>query len=229
MAHLAQAHLALARRRLRLQDLAGRRCTRCWPSCRAPPIPALLVGSETADDAAVYRVSRRPGDRLDGRLLHPDRRRPVRLRPDRRDQRAVRRLRDGRAADHGAEPRRVLARRSSAARCCATILRGGSDVGGRGRRRGRRRALDRRPRAEVRDGGHRHGAPGPRCCATRPRAPATSCGCRSRSAAAWPPRRRSAGWRPAELIARDRRGDDDAERATRAARRWRRARRRPPT
>ena len=45
---------------------------------------------------------RRAGADRDHRLLHADRRRPVRLRPHRRDQRDQRRLRHGRQADHGA-------------------------------------------------------------------------------------------------------------------------------
>ena len=54
----------------------------------------------------------RPGARADGRLLHAHRGRPVRLRPDRRGQRAVGHLRDGRAAADGPRdcrlPRRLL-------------------------------------------------------------------------------------------------------------------------
>ena len=47
-------------------------------------------------------AQRRAGADRHHRLLHADRRRPVRLRPHRRDQRDQRRLRDGRQADHGA-------------------------------------------------------------------------------------------------------------------------------
>ena len=52
------------------------------------------------------------GARADRRLLHADRRRPVRLRTDRRGQRAERRLRDGRRAAHGARDRRAAQGRS---------------------------------------------------------------------------------------------------------------------
>jgi selenide,water dikinase len=37
----------------------------------------LLVGTETADDAAVYRLNDEAGARRDHRFLHPDRRRSV--------------------------------------------------------------------------------------------------------------------------------------------------------
>ena len=76
-------------------------------------------------------AQRRAGADRDHRLLHADRRRPVRLRPHRRDQCDLRRLRDGRAADHGAgagrhADQRAVDRRPSAAsskaasRCAAT-------------------------------------------------------------------------------------------------------------
>ena len=53
-------HLVLARRRLRLQDRA-RRCSRTSSPSPAPSIlpKQLLVGIETADDAAVYRINER--------------------------------------------------------------------------------------------------------------------------------------------------------------------------
>ena len=60
--------------------------------------PALLVGIETSDDAAVYQHQRAPGHRRDHGFLHADRRRSARLRRHRRDQRDLRRLRDGRHA-----------------------------------------------------------------------------------------------------------------------------------
>ena len=65
------------------------------------------------------QADRRDRARDDDRLLHADRRRPLRLRPDRGGQRAVGRLRDGRRAAGGDERRRVPARVSSAATCCA--------------------------------------------------------------------------------------------------------------
>ena len=76
----------------------------------APPNPNVLVGFDTSDDAGVVPGPRRPRDRQHGRLLHPDRRRPVRLRADRGHQRAVGHLRDGRVAGQRAEPGRVLVR-----------------------------------------------------------------------------------------------------------------------
>src|SRR3954452_16592374 len=92
----------------------------------AATAPELLVGSATGDDAAVWRVSdelalvqtvdfftpvvddpydfRRPAARAARRLLPPGRRRPLRLRPHRRGQRAVGRLREGRPPADGAQP-----------------------------------------------------------------------------------------------------------------------------
>ena len=68
---------------------------------------ARRASRRAADPSAARRLRHRrrrgrlpaatTGARLDRRLLHPDRRRPLRLRPDRGRQRAVRRLRDGRA------------------------------------------------------------------------------------------------------------------------------------
>ena len=68
-------------------------------------------------------AQRRPRARADRRLLHPDRRRPVRVRAHRRHERAVGHLRDGRRAGVGAQPRRVPARDAraggAARRSCA--------------------------------------------------------------------------------------------------------------
>ena len=116
---------------------------RRWPppSPPSPTAPAAAASSRAADlrpivagPAARRRPARarrrrhgrrrrassavrRPRDRADRRLLHADRRRPVRLRPDRRHQRALRRLRDGRQAADGAEPRRLPLERRSAPTC----------------------------------------------------------------------------------------------------------------
>ena len=83
----------------------------------------LLVGLDDGDDAAVVRIERRPGRRGHRRLLHPGRRRPVRLGPHRRRQRALRRVRDGRPARRRGQPARLAARRAAdgarRARCCA--------------------------------------------------------------------------------------------------------------
>ena len=73
-------------------------------------------------------ISRRSGARPDGRLLHADRRRSVRFRPDRGDERAQRRLRDGRRR----RSRRSTSRPSPIdkldAACCAAILEGGAAI-----------------------------------------------------------------------------------------------------
>ena len=58
-------------------------------------------------------AERAAGDRRDDRLLHADRRRPVRLRRDRRDQRDLRRLRDGRHAALRAGARRHADRQAA--------------------------------------------------------------------------------------------------------------------
>ena len=55
-----------------------------------PPIdPRVLVDYRTADDAGCLRDRRHERARADGRFLHADCRRPLRLRPDRRRQRRV--------------------------------------------------------------------------------------------------------------------------------------------
>ena len=134
--------------------------------------PAVLVGPEHSDDAAVYRLTGRPRDRLDRRLLHADRRRPVRLRRDQRRELAERRLRDGGEAALRAERRRLPL-------AAAPPLRPRADPrrGGRGRARGGhpdpRRAHRRRHRAEVRPRGDGGRPPRPRPDERRRPAPAT--------------------------------------------------------
>ena len=93
-----------------------------------PTDPRVLVAADTADDAGVVRLSDDLALVADRRLLHPDRRRPVRVRADRGDQRAVGRLRDGRRARVGAQPRRLPAGDARARRCSREILRGGADA-----------------------------------------------------------------------------------------------------
>ncbi len=73
---------------------------------KMPMPPQLLVGIETADDAAVYQLTDEIALGRDHRFLHADRRRPVRLRSHRGRQCAQRCLCDGRPADHGAGARR---------------------------------------------------------------------------------------------------------------------------
>ena len=95
----APPDVARPRRRLRLQACA---------------VGAARASRRSAGGRALRQSDRRHGDRRrrrglaprrrdehrrDHRLLHADGRRPLRLRPDRRDQRALRRLCDGRQAD----------------------------------------------------------------------------------------------------------------------------------
>ena len=143
----------------------------------------LLVGSNTADDAAVFRLTDEIALVHDDRLLHADRRRPLRLRPDRGGERALGRLRHGRRAAGGDERRRVSARTARRRRPARDPARR------RGRRRGRRdrrrrRPLDRRSRAEVRHVGHRHRASGRADLQRRRAGRATCSSSRSRSASA---------------------------------------------
>ena len=59
-----------------------------------PMTKELLVGIETADDAAVYQLNSEQCADRDHRLHHAHRRRSARLRPHRRHQRDQRRLRE---------------------------------------------------------------------------------------------------------------------------------------
>ena len=93
---------------------------RCWPGSGAGGTAErrdLLVGLGRADDAAVYRLDPRPGDRRDGRFLPAGRGRRLDLGRRRRGQRHVRRLRHGRRgavrAGRGGLPARTSTRRSS--------------------------------------------------------------------------------------------------------------------
>ena len=98
----------------RARDLRGLReqaCCRRTGGC--PERSADADGSRRIDrlsDLGRCRclpVGERPGARADGRFLYADRRRSVHLRPDRRRQRAQRRLRDGRRTDDGARDCRL--------------------------------------------------------------------------------------------------------------------------
>ena len=93
-----------------------------------PADPRVLVGPSTADDAGVVPPARRPRARPDGRLLHADRRRPLRLRPHRGDQRAVRRLRDGRRRRSRALNLVAFSLEELGADVLREILRGGADA-----------------------------------------------------------------------------------------------------
>ena len=96
----------------------------------------------------MVRIADGPAIVAHRRLLHPGRRRRVRLGPDRRRQRAVRRLRDGRHAARRGEPARLAARRAA----------DGARRRGAARRPGRR---PRRPAATSR-GGHSVDDPEPK-------------------------------------------------------------------
>ena len=72
--------------------------SRSSPDRRRTPDPAPAAGRHRNQRRRRgLPDQRRAGDCRDDRLLHADRRRPVRLRRHRRDQRHLRRLRDGRA------------------------------------------------------------------------------------------------------------------------------------
>src|SRR3954452_4900610 len=158
-------HLApddsLARSRVRLQAAGGRGpCSACGAATTGRSERAGRIGHcRRRGRVPAERLARR---RVDGRLLHADRGRPVRLRAYRCDERSVGRLCDGRQARDGFEPggipaggagRRRAARDPARRVRCRRRGRGGS--GGR--------PLDRRPRAEVRDGGDGDGASGCGC------------------------------------------------------------------
>ena len=134
-------------------------CTRFWRTCRAPSDPALLVGLDTADDAAVYRVA----DDL-AIVTTADFFTPIVDDPyDFGRIAATNALSDVYAM--GGRPVTALNLVAYSIEALGTgplreILRGGGDVcAAAGRGRGGR-ALDRRPRAEVRPGGHGAGGPG---------------------------------------------------------------------
>ncbi len=101
------ADIALPRGRVRLQAARGSDRT-------ASGRPAADRRSQRARRLRQRRrrrrlsPARRPRARPDRRLLHPDRRRSLRLRADRRHQRALGCVRDGRHAGQRAQPRRIL-------------------------------------------------------------------------------------------------------------------------
>jgi len=110
--------------------------------------------------SARSRATTRPWLRLDDEralvlttdFFNADRRRPWRLGADRRGQRALRRVRDGRTAGHRAEPDRVARRDAARCPCWPTCFAAGFRRRG-GRLPGGGRAHHRRPRAQVRHGG----------------------------------------------------------------------------
>ncbi len=67
----------------------------------AQPFQQLLVGNETSDDAAVWKLDDGTCVIATTRFFHADGRRSVRIRTDRRDERNLRRLCHGRLTHHG--------------------------------------------------------------------------------------------------------------------------------
>ena len=121
--------------------------------------PDLLVGLDDGDDAAVVRVDDRTAVVATADFFTPVVDERLRLGPHRGGERAVGRLRHGRAAGRRGEPRRLAAvgaahraAHRGAARRARRRPRGGLP--------GRRRPQHRRPRAEVRHGRHRARRPG---------------------------------------------------------------------
>ena len=175
--HRDPADPVRARRRVRVQDPARRA-----GGGRGRPRPAgtgraasCSSGSTTATTRPWSRIARRSRRRRHHRLLHPRRRRPLRLGPHRRRERAVRRLRHGRHARSSRStcsrwPRDVLP-----FELAGEVLRGGLDVapaGGLPRRRRPQRSTTRSrstawrsPASPTRTG----------CCATTPAGPGCRC------------------------------------------------------
>ena len=128
-------------------------------------------------------AQRRAGADRHHRLLHADRRRPVRLRPHRRDQRHQRRLCHGRQADHGAGPGGHADRPAAGRGHRQDHPR--RRVGlPRGRHPDRRRPHHRFGRADLRPGRAWAWCTRTRCAATPMRRPATCWCSASRSASA---------------------------------------------
>ena len=136
-AHDRPAHHARCRRRLRLQDPAWRARGR-RPRPRRPD-------RRRADRRARHRrrcrrLDRRarPGGRRHGGLLHPCRRRSLRLGPDRCGQRAFRRLRHGRQAGPRRQSAVLAAREGAVQRRSRGATRRARRRGGSGLHRRRR-------------------------------------------------------------------------------------------
>ena len=149
-------HQPRPRRRLRLQARARPCCRSCWPTSRPRrPYKQLLVGTETADDAAVWQLDDDTciiattdffmpmvDDPFDfGRIA------------------ATNAISDVYAM--GGKPIMALAILGMPvdkipAEMVREILKGGAAVCADGRHPGRRRPFDRLPRADLRPGGDRH-------------------------------------------------------------------------
>ncbi len=99
-----------------------------------PTDPRVLVDHRTRRRRRGLPRGRADHARADGGLLHPGGRRPGGLRGHRRRQRALRRLRDGRAAADRALHRRFPGARTSRRSGAPPIVRGGAAQAHRGRR-----------------------------------------------------------------------------------------------
>ena len=167
-------------RRVRREVLRPRGSRSCSAGSSRRTRHDLLVGLDPADDAAVYRLDDEHGARLHRRLLPAGRRRPADVRRDRGDERAQRRVRDGRAAAARALGHRLPG--GAADRDARRDPRRRGRGVARGRRDPRRRPHDPRRRAEVRARRRRHRPPGRDLAEERRAARATPSSSRSRSA-----------------------------------------------
>ena len=150
------AHLLRSRRRLCVQD-SRRGAGGCDPRPIGPAAPMFWSDWTTAMTPP-WSGRRRPRGALDRRLLHPGRRLALRLGPDRRRQRAVGCVRDGRPAGRHNQSGRLAARSPADGDDDRGAPRRSRCRGG-GRLSGDRRTHHRRPGAEIRQGGDRHRRP----------------------------------------------------------------------
>ena len=113
---------------------------RCMGMLALPGCPAeMLVCAETGDDAAVWRLATDRALIATVDFFTPIVDDPYDWGRIAATNALSRRVRDGRAAGHGAEHRRVAGRRPPARACCRSVLQGGQDVATERRGRGRRR------------------------------------------------------------------------------------------
>ena len=107
-----------SRRRLRLQTRPGE-LAHVVRHLQSDHIPIeLLVGPDTGDDAAVWKIDDHQAHRVHRRLHHAGGRRCAHLGSGRRGEQCVRRLRDGRPAPLRPQPRRLEQRRTARPSCC---------------------------------------------------------------------------------------------------------------
>jgi hypothetical protein len=152
----AATHELQPRGRLRVQARAGRPRNRARDALAARARPQRPGRRRHGRRRRGGQALRRAGPGRDARLLHADRRRPLRLGPDRGHQRALRRVRDGGPAlphaEHRGVARRRLAARDAGAGPAGRDRRGEQGGGGRPGR-----PHDHRSRTQVRDGRARAG------------------------------------------------------------------------